>query len=171
MTTATEAPSRWQRFANARVHSFLALPARFYLGAVFLLACWHKILHPESFALDVATYQFLPLEAVNLFALVLPWIELLAGILIIVGYRTEAAAALIAGMMVAFLVALSVALGRGLEMGCGCFASSGAEEDPISWHTLVRDGAWLALALYVLVFDRRPLGIDGWWARRKEKNR
>jgi putative oxidoreductase len=147
-------------FTAWRGHGWLALAARLYLGGVFLAACWHKILDPGAFALDVATYQFLPLPLINLFALVLPWVELVAGVLLVVGLRVRAAALLIALMMVAFLIALGHALHLGLDMSCGCFASSGAEADPISWKTVLRDAGWLVLALYVLVLDRDPLGLS-----------
>ena len=146
-------------FLHWRGHTWIALPVRGYLAAVFLLACYFKILDPGAFALDVATYQILPLTLVNLQALILPWVELLAGVMLLAGLRTRAAALLVAGMMTMFLVALVLALAQGLDMGCGCFANEGGD-DSISWRTLVRDGVWLALALYVLVFDRRPLGLD-----------
>ena len=154
--------TRPSTLATWRGHSLVALAARLYLGGVFLVACWHKLLNPEAFALDVATYRFLPLWAVNAFALVLPWVELLAGLLLVAGVRVRAQALLIALMMAAFLVALAHALSSGLDMSCGCFASSGAEADPISWKTIVRDATWLLLALYVLAFDRRPLGLERW---------
>lgn len=167
--TSESLAARPTGFLHWSGHRWLALVGRLYLGVVFVMACYHKILVPESFALDVATYQFLPLELINLFALILPWAELVAGIMLIVGFRTEAAALLIALMMVAFMIGLAHALGQGYEMSCGCFASSGAEgEDPISGLTLVRDGGWLAIALYVLVFDRRPLGLDRFFPRGKE---
>jgi uncharacterized membrane protein YphA (DoxX/SURF4 family) len=79
--------------------------------------------------------------------------------MLLLGVRVRAGALLVAGMMVVFIVAISIALGRGQEMSCGCFASQGAAEDPISWKTVVRDLSWLLLALYVLVFDHRPLGL------------
>ncbi len=147
------------RILTWRGHGWIALALRLYLGGVFLVACWHKILYPATFALDVATYQILPLGLVNLQAVVLPWVELAAGLMLVVGLRTRAAALLVNGMMVMFIVALAVALGRGLDMGCGCFASEGGD-DPISWRTLVRDGTWLAMGLYVQFLDRRPLGLD-----------
>lgn len=148
-------------------HSVLALPARVYLAAIFLLACLHKIAHPGAFALDIATYQILPLGLINLQAIVLPWVELVAGLLLLLGWRTRAAALLINGMMVMFIAAISIALAKGLDMSCGCFASQGAVEDPISWRTIARDLGWLALGLYVQVFDRAPLGLDGWLAFRR----
>jgi putative oxidoreductase len=149
-------------------HPVLGLAARLYLGLVFLLACLHKIAEPEAFAIDIATYQFLPLVFINAFALVLPMVELVAGVMIIVGLRARASALLIALMMLAFMIGLSHALHLGLDMSCGCFASSeAADGHSISGMTLLRDAAWLALALYVLVFDRRPLGLDRWLSRRQ----
>jgi putative oxidoreductase len=143
-----------------RGHTLIALAARLYLGALFLLACWHKILDPHAFAVDIATYQMLPLALVNPLAIVLPWVELFAGLLLVLGLRTRAASLLVAAMLAMFTVAISVAVSKGLDLACGCFASQGAAEDPISWRTIVRDGAWLLLALYVVWFDQRPLGLD-----------
>ncbi len=148
------------RFAGFKGHAWLALAARLYLAWVFLEACVHKIADPTAFAVDVATYGILPLWSVNAMAHVLPWIELLAAAMLILGFRVRAAALLVGGMMVMFLAALSIALAKGLDMSCGCFASTGAAEDPISAMTLLRDAAWLALALYVMFLDRRPLGLD-----------
>lgn len=150
-----------------RGHALVALPMRLYLGAVFLWACWHKLLDPRAFALDVATYQLLPLWAVNATALTLPWVELAAGLLLVAGLKARAAAAMTAAMMAAFMVALAWALERGLNLSCGCFASTGAESDPISWWTMARDGAWLAMALYVAALDHRPLGLDRLLERRE----
>jgi uncharacterized membrane protein YphA (DoxX/SURF4 family) len=107
----------------------------------------------------VATYQLLPLSLINITALILPCTELVAGVMIIVGFRTRAAALLLSGMMVVFMVGLGWALHLDLDMSCGCFASS-AEGDAISSMTMLRDVGWLALCLYVLALDRRPLGLD-----------
>lgn len=150
-------------------HRWLALAARLYLGFVFLWACWHKVLHPDAFAVDVATYQILPLSLVNLMAVGLPWVEAGAGLMLVLGLRARAGALLVSGMMVMFIVALAVALHRGLDMSCGCFASQGAEEDPISYRTVLRDLGWLALGLYVLFFDRNPVGLDALIERRRQR--
>jgi len=146
-------------------HPWAALALRLYLGGVFLVACFHKILDPTAFALDVSVYGILPAELVNLVAVLLPWFELAAGLMLVVGLRTRAAALLVAGMMVVFIAALTSALVRGLDLSCGCFATSG-HEDPISALTLLRDLAWLAAGLYVLVFDDRPIGVERLLPRR-----
>ncbi len=148
-------------------HGALALPARWYLAWVFIEACWHKIQDPEIFAVDVATYQIMPLSTINLAAITLPWVELGAGIMLIIAWRARAAALMVAGMMVVFMIALGMALYAGLDMSCGCFASSAAEgEDMISMATLWRDAQWLLLAVYVVIFDRIPWGVDWLLARR-----
>ena len=157
-------------FVAWRGHRWLLLPVRVYLGGVFLTACYHKLLDPRSFALDVATYQFLPLFSINLFALILPWVELLAGVMLVVGLRVRAAALLTGGMMLAFMVALGWALHLGLDMSCGCFASQAATQgDTISWHTMLRDGGWLLLSLYILLFDREPIGLEMWLCPRRSQ--
>lgn len=146
-------------------HAVLGLALRWYLGLVFVTACWHKLLHPASFAMDVATYGILPLALVNPTAIILPWVELAAGIMLIIGYRARVGALLAAAMMLVFVAALGVALARGLDISCGCFASQGLADDPISGWTMWRDLGWLAAALYVFLLDRRPLGLDAWKVR------
>lgn len=150
-------------------HAWLALPLRWYLGYVFLLACQHKIAHPGVFAVDVATYGILPLSLVNIMAITLPWIELAAGILLVAGLKARAAALMVFGMMTMFIVALAIALAQGLDMSCGCFASQAVQgEDAISARTVLRDAGWLILSLYVASFDSDPIGIDRILSRWKE---
>jgi uncharacterized membrane protein YphA (DoxX/SURF4 family) len=150
-----------------RAAAWLAVPARWYLAVLFLGACIHKIADPRAFALDVATYDMLPLVLVNVVAIVLPWVELAAGAMLLAGTRTRAAALLVTAMMLVFLVALLSALSRGLDMSCGCFASQGAEENPISRLTVLRDLGWTGLAVFVLRFDRSLAGLDALIGRRR----
>ncbi len=159
------------RFLNWPYHGLLALPIRWYLAYVFIIASLHKIAHPEMFAVDVATYGVLPLALINPMAIVLPWVEVICGGMLVVGFRSRAAALLVAGMMVMFIVALAAALYQGLDMSCGCFASSAANnEDPISYKTVLRDAAWLFLSIWVVVLDRDPVGIERLWRKRRQKN-
>ena len=158
------------RFLNWRGHSWLAMAARLYLGWVFVYACLHKIAHPGMFALDIATYDILPLSVINLMAITLPWVELFAGAMLIAGFRVRGASLAVAGMMVMFLVAIIIALDKGLDMACGCFASQTTEEDPISYLTVLRDSGWLFLSGYVAIFDRNALGIDRMLKKRRKSH-
>ena len=149
--------------------TMIALPLRVYIGVVFVLASLYKIHDPYAFALSIATYQILPLWVINPFALLLPWVELLVGITMVLGYWTRESAALISGMMVMFLIALTLALTKDLQMSCGCFASQEAA-DEIGVHTIYRDLAWLGAALWTLIFDDGRFGLDGWLSYRKKRN-
>lgn len=145
------------RFLESKYNSYISLLLRIYIGVVFIYASLHKIAHPDMFAIDIATYDILPLYLVNLMAIILPYIELTSGILIIIGPFQKEGALLISGMMCMFLIALIIAIYKGINASCGCFASQSVEEDPISYKTVIRDLSWLLIALYVLLFDKRPL--------------
>jgi len=149
----------------------LALLLRLYLGGVFIAACWYKIAEPDAFALSIATYDILPLGLINAMAITLPWIELVCGVCLILGWWTRAAALAVAGMMVMFIVALASALARDLQLSCGCFASAEADEE-INAATMVRDLLWLAGAGFVLVVDDGRWGLDGLvrFRRGRERN-
>ncbi len=159
-------------FVSWKGHSWISLLARLYLGGVFIWACIHKIKDPASFALDIATYDILPLYLVNLMAIILPWLELVAGVMLIAGYKVQAAALVISGMMAMFTVAVMMALEKGIAASCGCFASQAMiEDDPISVLTVFRDLSWMILSAYVVLFDRSALGLDRFLCKRHPKTR
>ena len=148
-------------FTSWKGHTLIALAVRIYLGVIFVIASLHKIAHPALFALDIATYDILPLSLVNIMAITLPYIEITAGVLMITGIKSRAASWLITLMMMLFTVAILMALGKGIDMSCGCFASSSiAGDDAISISTVLRDSFWLMLSIYVLFFDTHPAGIS-----------
>ncbi|NCA82520.1 MAG: DoxX family protein [Opitutae bacterium] len=135
---------------------FLGL-ARLAVAGLFLAACIAKIRDPGAFALAVHRYRILPGEGVNLVALVLPWIELTAGLAVLAApARLRAAGALIiAGMLSVFTLAISLNLLRGIEASCGCFSTRADAAVSDGWN-LVRNGAliWLSLAVFLDAFRR-----------------
>lgn len=130
-------------------HPWMALLLRVYVGGVFVYASMYKINYPGEFAETIASYQLLPYWAVNLTALIMPWLELASGVLLVLGVRTKSAAALVGGMLLLFSLVILVTLLRGIPIGCGCFTSV---EEPLGWGTLWRDLLWLAMTLQVYFF-------------------
>lgn len=124
--------------------------ARIFMGAVFLYASYDKILHPQAFAEAVYNYQLLPDTAVNAAALVLPWIELVAGLCLVTGIWLPGAAVLAALLMTAFTAALVFNQIRGLDVHCGCFSTQ-ATHGPANLWTVIRDICFLALSVYLLI--------------------
>ena len=124
-----------------------AFVLRIVLGCVFIYASLDKIKHPDLFAEAVYNYQLLPEIAVNLVAISLPWLELLSGILLVLGLWMEGSILILSGLMVVFIGALGINLARGLDVHCGCFITQSS--DPITILTLFRDSLFLLLAFYL----------------------
>ena len=76
-----------------------------------------------TFAQDVANYHVPPRALSNLVAITLPWIELLAGALLVFGIWKRASAVVITAMMILFLGAIGWAVAHGYDIRCGCFGT------------------------------------------------
>ena len=147
-------------FSNRWVILFLRLA----IGGIFLAACLDKIAYPAKFALAVSNYRFLPDVLINLWALILPWVELVVAVLLIAGIWVEASA-LISGLLCfSFFIALSAALARGLDIGCGCFTLS-ETQSRISTLNLFRDAVLFAGSLWILFGYRGRLAVEAIWRR------
>jgi len=129
---------------------------RISLGVVFLYASFDKIRDPGSFSGNIQNYQILPYGITNLFAILLPWVELYVGACLILGVFVDGAVLLSAGMLVLFIVALGQALARGLDIECGCFSQEGSL---VGLNTLLRDLIWLAMAVFVWHREEKTLEL------------
>ncbi|GAB6059177.1 MauE/DoxX family redox-associated membrane protein [Desulfonatronum parangueonense] len=132
-------------------HEYVALALRVYIGGLFIYASMYKINYPAEFAENIASYQLAPYWSVNFLAVFMPWLELVCGVLLVVGFRAKSAVTIIGGMLVMFTVAVTINLLRGSPISCGCFTSV---EDPISWWTVIRDLIWVAMAVHIYHFDK-----------------
>jgi uncharacterized membrane protein YphA (DoxX/SURF4 family) len=135
---------------TARVKWWSYHAARITMGAVFVFASFDKILKPEAFAQMVYNYQILPESLVNLAALVLPWLELLLGLCLLLGFWLPGATMLGAGLMAMFIGALVFNQIRGLDVHCGCF-STDTTAGPAGWGTVARDLVFLLISVYLAV--------------------
>ena len=139
---------------------WLTIRVQIGLGAIFLVAALPKIADPPSFAHMIYNYRLVPGALVNAIALVMPWVEILAGLALILGvWRKEAA--IVCGLLIlVFLVAIGVNLARGHAVDCGCFdvhAAGKTREEQLSdmrW-VLVRDVGILLLVAQVLIARRQ----------------
>ncbi len=135
-----------------RIQSYFFHPLRIFLGAVFLYACYDKILHPQAFAQAVYNYQVLPNAAVNLAALILPWLELLLGVCLITGFWMPGATLTGTGLLTIFIGSLIFNQIRGLDIHCGCFSTE-TTGSPADLWTVVRDLFFFLVAIYLMVFE------------------
>lgn len=98
---------------------------RLALGGLFLFAATGKILHPEEFAAAIRKFHALPHEWSNLPAIALPWIEGLAGLLLITGPWRRGAVLWLTVLLAGFLGLFAWVLSQGLQVDCGCFGPLG----------------------------------------------
>jgi uncharacterized membrane protein YphA (DoxX/SURF4 family) len=129
---------------------YLALVLRIYIGGLFIYASMYKINYPGEFAESIIAYQIVPYWAVNVLAVVMPWMELLCGVLLIGGIRSKSAVAMIGALLALFTVAISIGLIRGIPIDCGCFQAVG---EAMTWGTVLRDLMWLAMTVHIYFFD------------------
>ncbi|MBW1828888.1 MAG: DoxX family membrane protein [Deltaproteobacteria bacterium] len=74
---------------------------RWLLGALFLVACYQKIIEPAHFAKIIYGYYLFPDAAINLIAIILPYVELFSGMALILGIYPRSAALIINAMLLA----------------------------------------------------------------------
>jgi uncharacterized membrane protein YphA (DoxX/SURF4 family) len=120
---------------------------RFILAAIFITAAIPKIMDPAKFAQDIGNYRLIPHEWNNLLAITLPWVELVAAVLLAAGVWGRASAWLITGMMIMFLVVIASAIWRGLNIECGCFGTVSGRR--IGLRAVALDTALLIMALWI----------------------
>jgi len=118
---------------------------RFALGVVFIWAGLAKIGDPAGFAREMHHFRLLPVAFENIFAMVLPWIELVSGLALVTNALPRSAILILGALLVVFFIAILTAIIRNLDIACGCFGTSDAAKT--GWVTLLRDAGFLALAV------------------------
>jgi len=130
---------------------YLSVACRIVLGVIFVQFALSKIMRPAVFALNVVDYAMMPSWGVNLWALFLPWAELLAGLFLVLGIRTRAAATIIGGMNIIFIIGLVHVIMQGLPITCGCVGEAG---EPVTWWKVLKNAGMLVMALQIFLYDR-----------------
>jgi uncharacterized membrane protein YphA (DoxX/SURF4 family) len=126
---------------------------RLVFGGIFIYASLDKIAHPREFAVIIANYAVLPDWLVTLPALVLPWLELIAGLLLVVGVWARSSAALLSLLLLVFILALGFNALRGIDLSCGCFSTSASDTEN-AYVLIFRDLLILLPGLVIVFFGR-----------------
>lgn len=153
-------PSRWQRLLP-----WFGTAARLVLGVVFVVAGATKVGDLAASGRAVNAYQLMPFGVAKAVGAALPFVEIVVGLLLIVGLATRVVAVLTAVLLVVYIVGISSAWARGLTIDCGCFSKGGelgAGQHPAYTWDLVRDVALLAAAALLIVWPTTRFAVDGW---------
>jgi hypothetical protein len=128
----------------------LAILLRLFIGITFVAASIDKIGDPGKFATIIYGYSLFPGWIINPSAIVLPFVELFAGLALLLGVVPRSALMIITSLLFVFIVAITINLLRGHQFDCGCFSLSETSTALSAFWLLVRDLALFACAIYLL---------------------
>ncbi|MBE3112937.1 MAG: hypothetical protein IMZ46_20890, partial [Acidobacteria bacterium] len=74
-------------------------------------------------AQNIRNYRLVGQSLSFIAAVVLPWLEILAGVALALGVWKRASALIISGLLVFFILLTLVTIARGLDVDCGCFGA------------------------------------------------
>jgi len=133
---------------------YLSFALRVYVGYFFVYASLSKIPYPAQFAEAIANYRLLPHMFLNIGAIILPWIELVAGLFLIVGFKSRSSIIVIGFLLIMFDVMILINMYRGAPITCGCYDTVG---EPIGWKKVLENGFMLVFTAQIYYFDRPEL--------------
>jgi putative oxidoreductase len=130
----------------------LELAARWILGLTFIYASFHKIVSPAEFAKIVYGYDLFPAVFINLIAIIVPFLELVTGLALVIGFYPRSAAIIINTLLLAYIIVVAINFIRGHEFDCGCFASGQSGYVSSTEIALVRNIIYFVLGIPVIFF-------------------
>lgn len=134
-------------------HPAAVVVARLFIGLVFLAAALAKIGDLATFASQIHNFRLAPIWAEHLVAMTLPWIELVAGLCLVLGIRPRGGAVVVTVLMAVFTLAVGQALARNLDIECGCFGTADASQ--VGWTKLIQNVGLLAVSWVATLTPRR----------------
>jgi uncharacterized membrane protein YphA (DoxX/SURF4 family) len=147
---------------------------RLVMGGIFVYAGYAKLTQPNhnlwpwfmlkfsvsanlsTFAFQVESYKLLGAAGSSFVAHTLPFVEIVLGFLVLIGWQLRIWATMVSTILLGFLVVVTRAYLLHMDINCGCFGVP----EPLTGMTVLRDGALvlLSLVMTVLAFQeaRKP---------------
>ena len=150
---------------RSRLLDLVGLLARLVLGLVLVVAGGLKVTAPKASADAVHAYQVLPYDVGTYVGYGLPIVEVLVGLLLVVGLFTRTSAVIGAALMVVFIAGISQAWARGISIDCGCFGGGGtvAANQTRYGLEIARDVGLAACGAWLVWRPRSLAGLDRLW--------
>lgn len=140
----------------------LAMVCRVVVGALMAYAAFIKFQGIPAFADGIKAFDVLPDHLIYVSAFAFPWIEAIAGLALVFGLWTRAAALVCVGLLAGFLFAIISVMVRGVVVSdCSCFGKTGFLcSGPPGWCHVAQDVILLAMSLVVCVVGYGFVGLD-----------
>lgn len=114
--------------SKSKIIEYMIAIARIYLALIFILSGLDKINDLAAFSQSIENYKILPITIVNLFAIVIPWLEVIAGAFLLLGIYIKENSIIIFSLLSIFTIAVIAALLRNLDIDCGCQGKFNTQE-------------------------------------------
>lgn len=134
---------------NFLYNKFFLFILRIIIGGLFIYASIGKIADPQGFANAIYRYEVLPAYFVNIPAIILPFIEFIAGLFLLLGVYKRGSSFLISLMLGVFIILLLSAYLRGLTIDCGCFYLENTSTKGDIITSIIRDIFMLGASLII----------------------
>jgi putative oxidoreductase len=136
---------------------------RLGLGIVFIYSGVFKVLDPSNFKDVIILYNIVPVLWAPYGAIVIPWIELITGIMLFFGFRVRPASLILVLLMMSFTAFIAVNLASGNIFDCGCLELTrlglGINEN-VSIALVIRDLVFTVLLLLIFAAERHLCSVD-----------
>jgi uncharacterized membrane protein YphA (DoxX/SURF4 family) len=141
---------------------WVGLLARLVLGGVLLVAGYLKAFSPDKSQMAVRAYEVLPIPIANFLGITLPWLEIGAGLLLILGFAVRYVSIFGTTLMLIFVIAIAQAWARGLSIDCGCFGGGGtvAPGETKYLSEILRDLGLAAIGIYLIRYPKSRLALE-----------
>jgi uncharacterized membrane protein YphA (DoxX/SURF4 family) len=139
---------------------------RLLIGGIFVYAGYAKLVYPNhnlwpwfmlkfsvsanlsTFAFQVESYKVVGADGASLVAYTLPFVEIVLGLLLLIGWQFRIWATLASAILFGFLCLVTRAYLLHMDINCGCFGTP----EPLTIMTVLRDSALVVLAVLMTVF-------------------
>ncbi len=100
--------------------NYLIAITRIYLALILILSGLDKINNLSVFSDSIANYKILPEQFINIFAITIPWIEVVIGAFLLLGIFIKENSIISLSLILIFTIAVLSAVLRNLDIDCGC---------------------------------------------------
>lgn len=149
-------------FANNTLYgNYLTSIFRIFIGLLFIYSSSFKILDLYNFGNIIILYDIIPKTLAPYAAIIMPVLELIIGILLVIGFRIKPTSLLTGILFIFFIIIISINIYRGNNFDCGCFdLSQFGIDEKIGFPLLIRDIIFLFILFLILYAKRHPFSID-----------
>ena len=128
---------------------------RIYLALVFILSGLDKINDLSTFAQSIENYRILPVSIINIVSIIIPWVELVTGGLLLLGFYIKENSTIILTLLVIFTLSIISAVLRNLDIDCGCQGSFDGQK--VGLYKIIENVALMVVAILSIKIPKQVL--------------